>query len=363
MSNFESDREIDDCCGSRDDLTPVVEVLEPRAVLIGPRQEVLRALPNKERRTIGAWCFVDHYGPHDISGQQGMRVPPHPHSGLQTVSWLLEGEIQHRDSLGSDAVVLPGQLNLMTSGPGIAHSEESAPGHSATLHGIQLWVALPESARHHAPRAFSQYRELPVIVRPGLRATVVTGQLEGAVSPALSYTPLVGAELVVTGEVSVAVNPAFEYGVLAIDDGLVVAGQRLGVGEIAYVGGGREVIALSTGERGTTEMPSGDREDRGAPEVSAPATEAEARRGFLLGGVPFEEELVMWWNFIGRSHDEIVEFRRAWNDGPSQASSPGEGAPGSRSGGQFGVVVGFEGERLMAPPMPTVQLRSRPRHR
>jgi redox-sensitive bicupin YhaK (pirin superfamily) len=337
MSNFESDVEIDDCCGSADDLTPVVEVLEPREVLIGPRQEVRRALPNKERRMIGAWCFVDHYGPQDITGEEGMRVPPHPHSGLQTVSWLLDGEIQHRDSLGSDAVVLPGQLNLMTSGPGIAHSEESAPGHSATLHGIQLWVALPDSARHNAPREFAQYRQLPVIERDGLRATVVTGQLEDAVSPALSYTPLVGAKLVVTGEVTVTVNPAFEYGVLAIDDGLVAEGQRLAVSEIAYLGGGRDTISLAAG--------SGQ------------------LRGFLLGGVPFEEELVMWWNFIGRSHEEIVAFRRAWNNGPSHAAAPGDAVPGSDNGGQFGVVVGFEGERLMAPPMPTVQLKSRPRHR
>jgi redox-sensitive bicupin YhaK (pirin superfamily) len=338
MSNFEADVEIDDFAGSLADLTPVVEVLEPRDVLIGPRQAVRRALPNKDRRMIGAWCFVDHYGPEDITGIAGMRVPPHPHSGLQTVTWLLDGEVQHRDSLGSDAVVIPGQLNLMTSGPGIAHAEESPPGHSAIMHGIQLWVALPEGARHEAPRAFTQYRDLPVIERAGLRATVVTGELEGVASPALSYSPLVGAELAVTGEVSVGIRPEFEYGVMAIDDGLVIEGERLGVSEIAYIGGGRDSIRLS----------------------SAGAT---TRRGFLLGGAPFEEELVMWWNFIGRSHEEIVEFRRAWNAGPDDTDSASSAVPGTDGGGRFGVVQGFDGERLMAPPMPTIRLKSRPRHR
>jgi redox-sensitive bicupin YhaK (pirin superfamily) len=337
MSNFESDVEIADVVGSQDDLTPVVELLEPRNVLIGPRQAVRRALPNKDRRMIGAWCFVDHYGPEDITGKAGMRVPPHPHSGLQTVTWLLDGEVQHRDSLGSDAVVVPGQLNLMTSGPGIAHSEESPPGHSAIMHGIQLWVALPEGARHTAPRDFTQYRELPVVERPGLRATVVTGEFEGAVSPAMSYTPLVGAELVVSGDVSVTVDPRFECGVLAIDDGFEVEGMRLGASEIAYVGGGRSDFRVSSGS-GT-------------------------RRGFLLGGEPFEEELVMWWNFIGRSHEEVVAFRQAWNDGPDDAPDSDDARPGGVEGGQFGVVRGFDGERLMAPPMPTIRLKSRPRHR
>jgi redox-sensitive bicupin YhaK (pirin superfamily) len=337
MSNFESDVEIEDCTGSAEDLTPVVEMLEPRDVLIGPRQAVRRALPNKERRMIGAWCFVDHYGPEDITGKSGMRVPPHPHSGLQTVTWLLDGEVQHRDSLGSDAVVVPGELNLMTAGPGIAHSEESPPGHSGVMHGIQLWVALPEPARHTAPRDFTQYRDLPVVERPGLRATVVTGEFEGVASPAQAYTPLVGAELVVAGDVSVDADPRFEYGVMAIDDGLEVEGLRLGISEIAYVGGARRSFRVSSG--------------------------GGARRGFLLGGVPFEEELVMWWNFIGRSHEEIVEFRRRWNDGPSHVATPQGALPGADGGGQFGVVQGFDGERLMAPPMPTTRLKSRPRHR
>jgi len=319
VSNSEADRELVLPAGSRDQL-PTFELLEPRAVLLGPRQEVRRVLPNKQRRMIGAWCFVDHFGPEDITNQVGMRVAPHPHTGLQTVSWLLNGEIQHRDTLGSNVIVVPGQLNLMTSGPGIAHSEESPPGHSAVMHGIQLWVALPDGARHEAPRAFVQYADLPTLSRQGLRATVILGQLEEARSPATTYTPIMGAELVVDGDVTVGLRPDFEYGVLAIDAGVVVAGHRLETSEIGYVGAGQERLELSS---------------------------AGATKALLLGGEPFDEEIVMWWNFIGRSHDEIVEFRRRWNDGDDQ----------------FGSVVGYDGDRLPAPPMPSTRLKSRPRSR
>jgi quercetin 2,3-dioxygenase len=338
VSNFESDVEIDDVTSADEQPSPTLEVLSPRPVLLGPRQEVRRVLPNKDRRMIGAWCFVDHYGPEDITGRVGMRVPPHPHSGLQTVSWLFDGEVHHHDSVGSDALVEPGQLNLMTSGPGIAHSEESPSGHSAIMHGIQLWVALPDDARHEAPRDFTQYRDLPTVVREGLRATAVTGEFEGAVSPALTYTPLVGVELVVSGDVTVDLIPEYEYGVLAVDAGLEVEGQPLDVSDIAYVGG----------DRSSLELTSRDGE----------------RRAFLLGGEPFREQLVMWWNFIGRTHDEIVEFRRAWNAGPATASGDdGAGRPGSSDGGPFGVVQGFDGDRLVAPPMPTIRLKSRGRQR
>jgi hypothetical protein len=326
MSNQE-DRPVEVECVAAP--APGVEIMTPRDVpLGGPRaMRVRRTLPQRQRSLIGAWCFVDHYGPDDVAQTGGMSVAPHPHTGLQTVSWLLDGEINHRDTLGSNAVVVPGQLNLMTSGAGIAHSEESPSGHSAIMHGIQLWVALPEPERREAPRDFTQYSDLPVVERPGLRATVIIGSFEGVGSPATAYTPIAGVELSVEmldGDVGVEIGlrPEFEYGVLAIDEGLVVEGQRLGASEIGYVGAGRDRLSLSTTAR--------------------PA------RALLLGGQPFEEELVMWWNFIGRSHEEIVEFRRAWNEAPDQL---------------FGEVVGYPGDRLMAPPMPNTRLKSRGRHR
>ncbi|MGH3503644.1 MAG: pirin family protein [Nocardioidaceae bacterium] len=322
MSNFEADVEIADCGGAASAAEPTVELLHPRPVLLGPRQEVQRVLPNRDRRMIGAWCFVDHYGPEDITGRVGMWVPPHPHTGLQTVSWLMAGEVHHRDSLGSDAMVVPGHLNLMTAGPGIAHSEASPPGHSALMHGLQLWVALPDGARTTAQPDFTQYRDLPHVRRRGLDATVVMGALEDVRSAATTYSPLAGADLSLQGEQSVGLRRDFEYGVLGVEGSVQVEGHQVGRSEICYVGGDRDVLTLSA--------------DGGA-------------RVFLLGGEPFAEQLVMWWNFIGRSHDEIVEFRRVWND--------------VSGGGVFGEVLGFDDDRLPAPPMPTTQLKARGRRR
>ncbi len=115
---------------------------------------------------VGAWCFADQYGPQDISAGSGMRVPPHPHAGLQTVSWLVAGEVLHRDSLGNRQVIRPGQLNLMTAGQAIAHSEESPHDHSPVLHGVQLWVALPDQHRHIDPH-FEHHSSLPCAGRAG----------------------------------------------------------------------------------------------------------------------------------------------------------------------------------------------------
>ena len=135
-----------------------VELLVPRQVpLGGPRaMDVRRTLPQRQRSLIGAWCFLDHYGPDQVGDSGGMKVPRHPHTGLQTVSWLFTGEIEHRDSAGFHAAVRPGEVNLMTAGRGISHSEFSTPD-TTVLHGAQLWVALPDTARHMAP-TFEHYR-------------------------------------------------------------------------------------------------------------------------------------------------------------------------------------------------------------
>ncbi len=283
------------------------ELLEGRAVpLGGPRaMSVSRTLPGARRRMIGAWCFLDAYGPEVTA----MRVPPHPHTGLQTVTWLLAGEVLHRDSLGSLQRVRPGQLNLMTAGRGISHSEESA---ETTLHGVQLWVALPEEHRADAP-SFEHHAELPVLEGPGFAATVIMGSLGGAVSPATARTPLTGAEIAVDGTGEVPLDPGFEHGLLLLD-GEVEGLER---GPLAYLPPGRGGLRLS---------------GRG--------------RVLLVGGAPFGEEIVMWWNFVGRSHDEIAAFRKEWAEG--------EG---------FGVVEGFDGAPLPAPVLPGIRLKPRGRVR
>lgn len=298
-----------------------VEVLAARNVpLGGPRAiSVRRTLPQRARTLIGAWCFADHYGPHDVMSSGGMDVPPHPHTGLQTVSWLFAGEVEHRDSDGVHALVRPGELNLMTGGYGICHSEVSTAA-SAILHGVQLWVALPDEHRD-APRDFQHYVPEPIDLG-GASARVFLGRLAGYESPVRTFTPLLGAELVIDpGErVVLDVDPRFEHGVL-VDSGVVaIAGTRLARSELGYVG-------------------------TGVAELTLVNRDAEPARVILLGGMPFGEEIIMWWNFVGRSHEEIVRFREAWQN----------------ESDQFGQVAGYEGptQRLPAPMLPASRLKPR----
>jgi redox-sensitive bicupin YhaK (pirin superfamily) len=304
----------------------VADGAEPDSVLLpghdvplGRWTTVRRLLPHRQRRMIGAWCFVDHFGPDDVSGRPGMQVPPHPHTGLQTVTWLVDGVIEHRDSLGSHQLVHPGELNLMTSGHGIAHSEYTPDDHPPGMHGLQLWVALPEAARR-GPARFEHHAALPVVELGGARITVVVGTLGGARSPARVDSPLLGAEArwPDAGSVRLPAEPGYEYGVLSMDGAATVAGTELTPGSLLYLGAGR------------TEIPV---------ETTGPA------RLFLLGGAPFEEPLVMWWNFVGRSHEDIVAAREDW-----------------AAGRRFGAVTGCAADPLPAPEMPTVRLKARDRH-
>jgi redox-sensitive bicupin YhaK (pirin superfamily) len=287
----------------------------------GPRGlAVTRTLPNRQRRMAGAWCFLDAYGPHELAGTAGMRVGPHPHTGLQTVSWLVAGEILHRDSLGNRCEIRPGQLNLMTAGRGIAHSEETPTAHSGVLHGVQLWVALPRADRD-VPPAFAHHPDLPVAADGGLAVTVLIGELAGLTSPARCYTPLVGAELGLAAGAAarLPLRSDFEYAVLALDGAATADGVPLAPGPLLYLGAGRAELRLA----------------------STPGA-----RLLLLGGEPFDERIVMWWNFVGRDHDEIVAARADWT-----------------AGARFGEVRGYDGAPLPAPAMPTTRLVARGRVR
>ena len=305
------------------DFPATMELLEGAPVALGgPRGfAVTRTLPNRQRRMVGAWCFLDAYGPHDLAHSDGMRVGPHPHTGLQTVTWLVAGEVLHRDSLGTTAEIRPGQLNLMTAGRGISHAEETPREHSAVLQGVQLWVALPHADRDMPP-AFAHHGDLPVVEDGGLTATVLMGSLAGAVSPARAYTPLLGAEVTLAAgaSASLPLRTDFEYAVLALDGATTVADVTLKPGPLLYLGSGRSSIRLGAGS------PS---------------------RLLLLGGEPFEERLVMWWNFVAREHDEIVQMRADWASGTPR----------------FGEVHGYDGPALPAPPMPITRLLPRGRVR
>ncbi|MCX4585486.1 pirin family protein [Streptomyces sp. NBC_01481] len=321
MSNLDRQAALS-VCGGRGFVVaePVRELLSPRRVQLGESTVVRRLLPNLGRRMVGAWAFVDHYGPDDIADEPGMQVPPHPHMGLQTVSWLHDGEVLHRDSTGSLATVRPRELGLMTSGRAISHSEESPKPHARFLHGAQLWVALPDEHRNVEPH-FQHHTDLPTVTAPGLSATVILGELAGAASPGTTYTPLVGADLALArgAELNLPLVPDFEYAVLAMSGEAHVDGVPVLPGSMLYLGCGR------------TELPLRAESDAGL---------------MLLGGEPFEEEIVMWWNFVGRSHEEIEQARTDW-----------------MTGSRFGEVKGYGGGPLAAPELPAVALKPRGRVR
>jgi redox-sensitive bicupin YhaK (pirin superfamily) len=261
-------------------------IVAPRLVKLTTRTEVdiKRTIPQPALRRIGAWVFIDHFGP--TKQVDGMVVANHPHTGLQTVTWPLAGRVEHRDSVGSVQVLEPGQLNLMTAGSGISHSEISLVG-SDSLHAAQLWLALPEGERNREP-SFEHHGDLPKLDLGAGYATVFIGSLGSVVSPASVYTPLVGAELQVSGSVDLPLNASFEHGILLLSGSVSVNSQALAVDELAY---------LPVGEAASIE---GD------------------GVALLLGGEPFKEHIVMWWNFIGRSHKEIVAWRETWNARASQ---------------------------------------------
>jgi hypothetical protein len=269
---------------------------------------IRRLLPRSQRRLVGAWCFLDAYGPLSFSSGKPMDVAPHPHIGLQTVSWLLEGEVAHHDSLGLEATARPGILNLMTAGRGIAHAEETPAQNGGRLRGVQLWVALPEASRDTTP-AFDSHRELPALELDAGRATVIIGQLGDVRSPARAFSPIVGAE--VWGEpgsrLALPLDPGFEHAFVPLRGGCRLDDQTLAIDTLYYLGCGRRELVL--------------------------ACEREPFRALLLGGAPFGEAVLMWWNFVARTTEEIVAAREDWE-----------------AGRRFGEVGAYGGPRMPAPP-------------
>ena len=293
----------------------MTQTIEPRVVHLTTRTgiSVRRTLPTRQLRTIGAWCFLDHYGPTDDAGS--MSVAAHPHAGLQTVSWLFSGELEHRDSLSSIQVIRPGELNLMTAGAGIAHSELSEQA-AAPLHGVQLWVALPDSARHQAPH-FEHHDELPDFEHDGGRIRLLIGSLFGHVSPAATYSALLGAQITLgTNPMTIPADTQFQYGVLPVESEISVNGEFI---------------------------PPTHLRSLNDPSNSITIFGPEGTRVMLLGGEPFTEQMVMWWNFIGRDHDEIEQMRIDWQEGSDRF-------------GQFDDRIGG---RIPAPDMPATRLRPR----
>ena len=291
-------------------------LLEPRLVKLTNRTEieVRRLLPHLRQRYIGAWCFVDHFGPTNQTN--GMVVAAHPHTGLQTATWVFEGEVEHRDSIGSVQVIKPGQLNLMTAGHGIAHSELSLK-HEGRLHAVQLWIALPDVERERVAH-FSHHADLPQLNLGEAVIKIFVGELLGARSSAITFSQLLGAEVRLPAEstVTIPLEASFEHGLLVAEGSVTANGEPVALNQMQYLETGHQNLTISASEDSTL---------------------------ILLGGVPLGEKLLMWWNFIGRSHHEIVEMRRAWN-----AREP-----------RFGEVSDKIGGWIPAPELPNLELRPR----
>jgi redox-sensitive bicupin YhaK (pirin superfamily) len=254
-----------------------------------------------------------------------MRVPGHPHTGLQTVSWLFSGKIEHRDTAGNHALVRPGELNLMTAGTGIAHSEYSTAD-TTLLHGAQLWVALPEAHRFAARRV--EHYAPPVLEHRGARVTVFLGSLAGASSPVATYSPLLGAEITLRpgSALRLDVEPGFEHGVLVDTGTVTTAGNTAETGELVY-------------------------QPTGAPWLELRAGPGQPARVLLLGGQPLGEQIVMWWNFIARSHQEIIAYRQQWQAQRAEPHPDGSG--------RYGPLPQAWEQTLPAPDLPNTRLKPR----
>ena len=297
----------------------MTKVIDPRVVKISTRTEVdiKRSLPHAALRRIGAWVFLDHFGPTDQV--DGMVVAAHPHTGLQTVTWPFAGVVDHRDSVGSVQTIRPGQLNLMTAGRGVAHSEKSQPV-GDQLHAVQLWLALPDEVRNQ-DAAFEHHADLPELKRGALTARVFIGELDGVRSPARVFSPLVGAELRLPAAetATLPLRPDWEYGLLVVHGSALVNGVRVAPDQLAF---------FEPAEFAELQL-----ESAGPGELLA----------VLLGGEPFAEPIVMWWNFIARTGEEIVEMREQWNARDNR----------------FGEVVDEVGGWIQAPDLPNATLRAR----
>jgi len=329
MSVTERDPVLTESGPATDRRSRAIEVLLPREVpLGGPRAMLVnRTLPQRRRSLIGAWCFVDHYGPKEVQpGTPAMEVPGHPHIGLQTVTWLFEGEIEHRDTVGTVGVIRPGEMNLMTAGAGVAHSEYSLPA-TTRMHGAQLWVALPDGART-GERAFEHFVPEALEV-DGAEVRVFLGAWLGSTATPRTFTRLLGAEVRLPAHSTwrAPLDPADEVGVLVVEGPVEVDGVAATRSQLVALADGTEELVLTAGD--------------------------EPARVLVLGGEPFGAPVVMWWNFVGRDHDDIVAARADWQRQVDQQRAAGH------ADGRFGPHPASWDDVLAAPELPTVRLMPR----
>jgi redox-sensitive bicupin YhaK (pirin superfamily) len=280
--------------------------MKVRDAIVGENITIRRALPHRDRKTIGAWCFLDHFGPIDLKNTNGLSIGPHPHMGLQTFTYPFAGEILHRDSLGFKQKIQPGQVNLMTAGKGISHAEESLP--DSILHGVQLWIALPNEVRHMEPN-FMHYPDIPSVKLNDLDIKLLAGEFSTAVSPVKTYSPLVGLELNALKDTSsiLPLNPKFEYGILPLIGNIEVNNESIGIDTLLYLSCDHSKLSIRINQ---------------------------GSRILIIGGEPFKEDILIWWNFVARTKEEMIRATTAWNNHT-----------------EFGEVQGSERDRLTPPEL------------
>lgn len=267
----------------------IEQVLTPTSHDLGQFQ-VRRALPQKTRTMVGPFIFVDQFGPAQLDIGAAMDVRPHPHINLATVTWLFEGAIEHRDSLGSFATIEPGQVNLMTAGKGIVHSERSPAGTRDTvrpIYGMQTWLALPDGREEIDP-AFEAMSDLPIVEDTCAKAHVIMGELWGQRAPTTTYAETIYADIVLAGGGSIPIDvSADERALMLVGGQAAIGGQELGLYELTVLEPGRDMTLTS---------------DKGG-------------RVMLLGGEAFTTPRYAWWNFVSSSRERIDQARDDWNEG------------------------------------------------
>lgn len=277
---------------------------------------VARLIPQSKRRTIGAWCFLDHAGPAEFAeGSNGLQVGSHPHTNLQTFTWMLEGEVWHQDSLGFRQLIRPKQVNLMTAGTGdargIAHTEQTPEGVNR-LHAVQLWIALPMN--QEIEPNFEHYPELPEWHENGVDYVLTSGQFGGHTAPTTQYSPLLGVDIQFkeTQTLTIPAQAGWEYGALVIAGSVAAAdGTRAAADELLFIEQAEDSFTL-TAEAGSHIM--------------------------LLGGEPLPHPTVIWWNFVADSRDALRRAVDDWNN-----ASP-----------RFGKEIDLNGTGLKRLPAPEV---------
>jgi redox-sensitive bicupin YhaK (pirin superfamily) len=269
----------------------IAQVIVPRTVDLGDFA-VRRALPSARTRMVGPFIFFDHFGPAEFRAGNGLDVRPHPHIGLATVTYLFDGEIMHRDSLGTAVAIRPGEVNWMTAGRGIVHSERTRPERRVDhepIHGLQMWVALPE-AKEEMEAGFTHHEtaEFPVVKDNGKNIRVVVGSLYGARSPVPTVHETIFGDVQLKAGATVPLDAGHEERAIYIIDGAVdISGDKFEAGRLLVFKPGDTVTITAS-------------------------TDAHF---VIVGGAPMDGPRHIWWNFVSSRKDRIEQAKAEWKAG------------------------------------------------